>query len=195
MKKLSKKNIITIAIVALVVIFVFSRMEIESSDDKTTETTQTEVTKETEEKKKQKTKEKTKETKSTKKKEPMYTDEEYNAVNAEMREHLLQSLGWALGELDENGEPTENGTPNPDFNWALFVDEISLDKDHDQINIYVTPEFSDLSEEDKQQVAKTAQNVSISYVKDNKRNFAVVYQNGKQIGMSRITDVSEFKFK
>lgn len=47
MKKLSKKNIITIAIVALVVIFVFSRMEIESSDDKTTETTQTEVTKET----------------------------------------------------------------------------------------------------------------------------------------------------
>lgn len=49
MKKLSKKNIITIAIVALVVIFVFSRMEIESSDDKTTETTQTEVTKETEE--------------------------------------------------------------------------------------------------------------------------------------------------
>lgn len=49
MKKLSKKNIITIAIVALVVIFVFSRMEIESSDDKTTETTQTEVKKETEE--------------------------------------------------------------------------------------------------------------------------------------------------
>lgn len=195
MKKLSKKNIITIAIVVLAVIFVFSRMEIESNDDKTTETTQTEVKKETEEKKKQKTKEKTKETKSTKKKEPMYTDEEYNAVNAEMREHLLQSLGWALGELDENGEPTENGTPNPDFNWALFVDEISLDKDHDQINIYVTPEFSDLSEEDKQQVAKTAQNVSISYVKDNKRNFSVVYQNGKQIGMSRITDVSEFKFK
>lgn len=191
MKKLSKGNIVTIIIVALIVIFVFSRMEIESSDDTTTETTQTEVTKETKEKKKQKTKE----TKSAKKKEPIYTDEEYNAVNTEMREHLLQSLGWALGELDENGEPTENGTPNPDFNWALFVDEISLDKDHDQINIYVTPEFSDLSEEDKQQVAKTAQNVSISYVKDNKRNFAVVYQNGKQIGMSRITDVSEFKFK
>lgn len=49
MKKLSKKNIITIVVVALVVIFVFSRMEIESSDDKTTETTQTEVKKETEE--------------------------------------------------------------------------------------------------------------------------------------------------
>lgn len=47
MKKLSKGNIVTIIIVALIVIFVFSRMEIESSDDTTTETTQTEVKKET----------------------------------------------------------------------------------------------------------------------------------------------------
>lgn len=47
MKKFSKGNIVTIIIVALIVIFVFSRMEIESSDDTTTETTQTEVKKET----------------------------------------------------------------------------------------------------------------------------------------------------
>lgn len=49
MKKLSKGNIITITIVALVVIFVFSRIKIENNNDNTTEAIQTEVKKETEE--------------------------------------------------------------------------------------------------------------------------------------------------
>ena len=42
-------------------------------------------------------------------------------VNKEMKAYLQEDQGFAEGTLDENGNPTDNGTPNPEFDYATYV--------------------------------------------------------------------------
>src|SRR5699024_9718762 len=47
-------------------------------------------------------------------------DEQIDDINTELAEFMEQNKGFALGTLDENGEPTEDGESNPDFAWSLY---------------------------------------------------------------------------
>lgn len=42
-------------------------------------------------------------------------------ANKEMKAYLKQNQGFAEGTLDENGNPTDNGTPNSEFDYATYV--------------------------------------------------------------------------
>lgn len=120
---------------------------------------------------------------------------DYSKANKEMNEELLQDSGWALGKLDENGEETENGEPNPDFAYAIFVTKAELSEEDEQLNVYTTPEFSALNDDEKQEIIHRVQNKSTLYTKNNERIFTVIYNDNNQIGMSKATDISTFKFK
>lgn len=119
---------------------------------------------------------------------------DYSKANKEINEELLQDLGWALGKLDENGEETENGEANPDFAYAIYVTKIELSEEDGQVNIYVTPEFSQLDDETKQEFIHRAQNKTVLHTKDNERLFTVIFDDNKEIGRSKVSDVSSFKF-
>ncbi|MFI3605710.1 hypothetical protein [Vagococcus fluvialis] len=121
-------------------------------------------------------------------------ENKYVEANKQMADDLQLSLGWALGKLDADGNPTENGTPNEGFNWAIFVTKIELSEEDEQLNVYVTPEFKTLPKEEKQNIVRYAQNQSILFTDDNKRLFTVIYDGTNQIGRSTILDTSEFKF-
>ena len=57
------------------------------------------------------------------------SDVKLDEINANIAEHMEQNRGFALGTLDSNGEPTEDGEPNPDFSYALFIHELTYDGD------------------------------------------------------------------
>lgn len=119
---------------------------------------------------------------------------DYTATNLLIAEDLQMSLGWALGKLDRDGNPTDYGTPDEGFVWAVFIEKIELSEEDDQLNVYVTPEFLGLDDELKQDYIRTAQNSSIQYTEDGERIFTVVYNGYDTIGRSRITDISKFNF-
>ena len=172
-KKRTLKNPVILMIVGIVLFFVgvftFSgdKKETNSSDSKTSETTTVS---------------------SSEKKD---SDAETNKLIAN---DLQQDLGWALGKLDSDGNPTENGTPNEDFAWAVFVEKVEIVEDGTQLNVYVTPEFTSLNDESKSKIISSAQNMASVYTDNAEKLFTVVYQGNKQIGSSTILDKSEFKF-
>lgn len=127
----------------------------------------------------------------------------YDAINAEIATHLSENQGFATGTLDANGNPTENGTPNPNFNWSLVVDRIEY-AGTDGINVYVSDAFTQLSDDEKRQVAQTAQNAASAYIGpaenwDDKKYqqgiFTAIKNGGKTVGRSTAFDLKEFKWK
>lgn len=154
------------------------------------------VKKETQEEEPKKEKKKNKEAdkpKEEKTKDPLENDK-YVEANKSIADDLQMSLGWALGKLDSDGNPTENGTPNEGFNWAIFVEKIEIVEDGSQLDVYVTPEFLTLDNSAKSEVIGYAQNSSMQYTDDFKKLFTVIYEGGKQIGRSTVLEVSDFKF-
>ncbi|WP_314209295.1 LptM family lipoprotein [Vagococcus salmoninarum] len=119
---------------------------------------------------------------------------DYTATNLLIAEDLQMSLGWALGQLDRDGNPTDYGTPDEGFVWSVFIEKIELSEEDEQLNVYVTPEFLALDDELKQDYIRTAQNSTIQYTEDGERIFTVVYSGYDTLGTSRITDISSFKF-
>ncbi|MDT2776621.1 hypothetical protein P7G96_08955 [Enterococcus thailandicus] len=153
------------------------------------------------------TKESSSTTESSSTKESSSTTEssssnDLTSVNTQITAYLEQNKGFANGTLDENGNPTENGTPNPVFNWALTVSEISYEENLIKVN--VNDNFLTLSQTDASSAALYAQNAAVSIISENEGwdmdkaadgVFTQVYYNGKVIGRSKMTNVKEFKWK
>ncbi|WP_125703771.1 hypothetical protein [Lacticaseibacillus daqingensis] len=55
---------------------------------------------------------------------------ELKTINETIATRLKEDQGFADGTLDENGNPTKNGTPNEAFTWATYIDSITIDADH-----------------------------------------------------------------
>lgn len=128
-------------------------------------------------------------------------DEQIDDINAELAEFMEQNKGFALGTLDENGEPTEDGEPNPDFAWSLYVHELIYNGN--DLEMKTDAGFLDLSDAERTEVANRAQNIGNSVIgmyedwdinKYQNRLFLTV-SNGKNVlGNSKIIDVTEFKW-
>lgn len=95
-------------------------------------------------------------------------------VNKAIALELQQDQGLAQGTLDENLEPTDNGTPDPDFAWAMLVTKIRYTST-DDLEMYVTTDFMNLSISDKTQVARYAQNAAFSVLGDNYKKWDKSY--------------------
>lgn len=194
-KKKPKKKLAIAAVVGFVLLIIGPSISPDSKKETTSKTSETSKVSEssTSSSVKESSEEKTKESSSeeTKQSDKKDSDAEANKLIAN---DLQQDLGWALGKLDSDGNPTENGTPNEDFAWAVFVEKVEIAEDGTQLNVYVTPEFTSLNDESKSKIISSAQNMASIYTDNAEKLFTVVYQGDKQIGRSTVLDKSEFKF-
>lgn len=128
-------------------------------------------------------------------------------INIEIRKRLKEDQGFALGQLDENGHPTENGTPNLAFAWSVVVKRIEYENNGNNgkgmVKVYVTDSFKGLSTKERDHVALMSQNVAGSIVGESYKFSMEEYRNGLMtlvscdgniIGKSKFTDQKEFKW-
>ena len=192
-KKKPKKKLAIAAVVGFVLLVVGPSISPESKKETTTKTSETS---EVSENSVSSTSKETKQSSSASSEEMKQSDKKGSDAEANklIANDLQQDLGWALGKLDSDGNPTENGTPNEDFAWAVFVEKVEIAEDGTQLNVYVTPEFASLNDESKSKIISSAQNMASIYTDNAEKLFTVVYQGDKQIGRSTVLDKSEFKF-
>lgn len=115
-------------------------------------------------------------------------------------ESLTEDQGFANGTLDENGNPTQNGTKNPQYNWATHVQKI-LWKDNG-IEVYIY-DADNLTESQLTTVAQSAQSAAtatlltegkISDKESVQGIHTTVYSGNKAIGHSKVFSPKEFKW-
>ena len=118
-------------------------------------------------------------------------DANWKDVNDLIAQHIEDNKGWALGTIDENGNPIENGEPNLEYaNW-LYVQSITADGSGGIMN--VTADFQGLSETEKNNLASAAQGIVSSYSNE-PRAFLEVRNGENAYGHSKILDNTEFKW-
>lgn len=127
---------------------------------------------------------------------------DYSKVNETIVDNLRQYQGFAQGTLDDSGNATDNGTPNKNFNWSLFVNAIQVRGDN-SVEVDVTPDFTALNEEAKNNVAIHSQNTAIESLIENGKisdddaitGVMTWIKNGNiNYGRSKALDPKQFKW-
>lgn len=125
---------------------------------------------------------------------------ESDSINDKLMESLTEDQGFANGTLDENGNPTQNGTKNPQYNWATHVERL-LWRD-DNIEVYIA-DADQLSDAQLTTIAQSAQSAATSVLYDDGKIddskvsdgvFTTVYSGNKAIGHSKAFSPKEFKW-
>ncbi len=115
---------------------------------------------------------------------------------------IKQDQGIANGLVDEDGNSVDNGTPNPDYAWALTIDSVTYRKDGELL-IRVNNQFNNLSKSDKTQALRYAQSEAFTVLGDNYKKWADSYDRprvtaqdstGVFIATSKVSDPGKFKF-
>lgn len=119
------------------------------------------------------------------------TEEDYSEINQLISESLELSQGWALGILDENGYPTENGTPSPTHAFSLYILDIKYEGDN--LIIRVLPEFEQLNNDDRTYIINFAQNMANVHT-NNIPYTSIRNLFGDIIGSSKVTNSESFKW-
>lgn len=123
-----------------------------------------------------------------------------DSINDKLMKSLTEDQGWANGTLDENGNPTQNGTKNPQYNWATHVQKI-LWKDNG-IEVYIY-DADNLTESQLTTVAQSAQGTAtatlltegkISDKESLQGIHTTVYSGNNVIGHSKAFSPKEFKW-
>lgn len=127
------------------------------------------------------------------------SDVELDEINADIATYMIENRGFALGILDSNGEPTENGEPNPDFSWILYIHELTYDGEN--LEMQVGADFMTLTNEERISIANSAQGLSKSIIGSHEDWESTDYQKGlfltvlngnKVLGHSKVFNVTEF---
>lgn len=123
-------------------------------------------------------------------------------INDEIRKSLDESQGFALGKLDENGRPTENGIPNLAFAWSVVIKRIEYNESK-YVDVYVNNNFMDFTDNEKSKVALMAQNKAVLFVGEAEKYTMDQYREGiitfihcdnDTVGRSHFTDHKKFKW-
>lgn len=124
-----------------------------------------------------------------------------DSINTKLMESLTEDQGFANGTLDENGNPTQNGTKNPQYNWATHVQKIQWTKDK-TIAVYMY-DAENLNKSQLTTVAQSAQSAATATlltegkISDNesiKGIHTTVYSGNNVIGHSKAFSPKEFKW-
>lgn len=114
----------------------------------------------------------------------------------DLERYIEENKGFALGTLDEDGNPTENGTPNPEFaNW-IYVQDIKITTDK-QIDVNITEDFKSLSKSEKDNLASSIQGVVMMFTEAqdaNDRYHIYFYNGGNTLGGSKVLQSNEYKW-
>lgn len=113
-------------------------------------------------------------------------------INEELKKYLDVNKGWALGTLNSYGEPTENGSPNPEYkNWVYVKSIIYSD---DSVDMQVTADFLSLSTAEKDKLASSAQGMTASIALLDDRPHIYVYNGDNSYGGSKILSANKYKW-
>lgn len=124
-------------------------------------------------------------------KEEAETEMELNEINNMISSHLEDNKGWALGTIDENGNETNDGEANPDYQKWLFVNAVEYTGN--DIEVQVTEDFKTLSETEKNELASSAQGMVMSYADENR--LSVYFFNGEEsLGGSKMLDKNDYSW-
>ena len=122
-------------------------------------------------------------------------------INAAIAKDLKLDKGWADGSLDEDGNPTDNGTPQDDFAWAVFIEKIEYSSDN--LRIYVNNGFKNLNDNERQVAIESAMRASYSGINKYKKMeqeqiksglYTEIYMGDTSIGHSKISNHSQFSW-
>jgi hypothetical protein len=129
--------------------------------------------------------------------ESVANEEWIASVNQALDNSLTQSKGWALGLLDADGHPTENGTPNSGFAWALFIINAKVENEN-KATVFVDYSFMSLNENEKTYVLDVLQN-NIQYElygeSTPNRVFLTIYSGNNIIGLSKVLNTREYNWE
>jgi len=123
-------------------------------------------------------------------------------INKSIASSLKEDKGWANGTLDENGKPSDNGTPNSEFEWSSYVVKIKM-SGKKRVNVHVTTEFADKTTAEKNSIALKAQNKALIGMSENKHVkdstyqeglYTVIYRDGDYVGRSKMSNFKQFKW-
>lgn len=127
------------------------------------------------------------------------TSQQLSDVNDYIIASLEEDQGFALGKLDENGNPTENGTPDEDYSYSLFINSLSFEE-NGVLVAQVNPDFMNLSEDMRTEIgnilqgkAQTALLLKADIDPMEIGSTFLSFRNGAKIlGHSKMTNASEF---
>lgn len=124
-------------------------------------------------------------------------------INSSINDHLRENQGFAKGTIDENGEETDNGTPNPEFDWATTIDKIQYDGESTVV-IFVNDDFMNYDKSEAQSVLNKAQNVAYNFIGEDQNWDDEEYRRGlptnvkhgdSKIATTKTLNPKEFKWK
>ncbi|MFC0278139.1 hypothetical protein ACFFH2_15805 [Enterococcus devriesei] len=122
--------------------------------------------------------------------EKQVDDQKYSQINSEIEKHLEENQGWAMGTIDRNGNPIENGEPNPEYaNW-IYVRSITYNGS--DIEVQVTADFQSLTEIEKNSLGSSCQGMTVSYGALSERPPLYVYNGENSYGGSKILSTNKF---
>lgn len=139
-------------------------------------------------------------TNSSEKSSSSSPSEKVEQANAALVSRLTQSQGWADGRLDENGNSTENGIPNPAYNWAKLITSIKYAEN--ELTIYVNKDYAGLPKTQFASYMTRAENASLNALQEagiiddadvQKGLYTRVFDGDTKLAQSKVTDLHQFK--
>lgn len=123
-------------------------------------------------------------------------------ANKALKKALKEDQGFATGKLDENGNPTENGTPNPKFDYATYVNSLKY-QSSGAVKVQMNDKLTSLNTAQMDEIAHNVQGLVDSTLmieevitpEDTTKGVYLNFYYGKRaIGHSKLSDHKEFKW-
>ena len=123
-------------------------------------------------------------------------------ANKALKKALKEDQGFATGKLDENGNPTENGTPNPKFDYATYVNSLTY-QSSGAVKVQMNDKLTSLNTAQMDEIAHNVQGLVDSTLmieevitpEDTTKGVYLNFYYGKRaIGHSKLSDHKEFKW-
>lgn len=123
-------------------------------------------------------------------------------VNKALKKALKEDQGFATGKLDENGNPTENGTPNPKFDYATYVNSLKYQSSgavkvqmNDKLTSLNTAQMDEIANKIQGLVNSTLMVEEVIKPEDASKGVYLNFYYGKRaIGHSLVSNHSKFKW-
>jgi hypothetical protein len=123
-------------------------------------------------------------------------------VNKALKKALKEDQGFATGKLDENGNPTDNGTPNSKYDYATYVNSLTY-QSSGAVKVQMNDKLTSLNTAQMDEIAHNVQGLVDSTLmieevitpEDTTKGVYLNFYYGKRaIGHSKLSDHKEFKW-
>lgn len=123
-------------------------------------------------------------------------------ANKALKKALKEDQGFATGKLDENGKPTDNGTPNEKYDYATYVKSLTY-QTSGAVKVQMNEKLTTLNTAQMDEIANKIQGLANSTLmveevikpEDASKGVYLNFYYGKRaIGHSLVSDHSKFKW-